>query len=58
MGTSTFLHQRAARLRRLKLLGGEIAPRHRVDGEYLERILDDKQNPAREYLLWHNEFVG
>jgi hypothetical protein len=29
-----------------------------VDSGYLEKVLDNKQNPAREYLLWHNGFVG
>ncbi len=46
------------RPRSLKLMDGEIAPRYRVDSGYLEKVLDDKQNPAREYLLWHNGFIG
>ena len=46
------------RPRSLKLVDGEIAPRYRVDSGYLEKVLDDKQNPAREYLLWHNGFFG
>jgi hypothetical protein len=37
---------------------GEVAPRYRVDSGYLEKVLDDRQNPAREYLLWHNGFFG
>ena len=44
--------------RSLKLVDGEIAPRYRVDSGYLEKVLDDKQNAAREYLLWHNGFFG
>ncbi len=46
------------RPRSLKLVEGEIAPRYRVDSGYLEKVLDNRQNPAREYLLWHNGFVG
>ena len=29
-----------------------------MDNGYLEKVLDDKQNAAREYLLWHNGFFG
>jgi hypothetical protein len=46
------------RPRSLKLVDGEIAPRYRIDSGYLEKVLNDKQNSAREYLLWHNGFVG
>jgi hypothetical protein len=46
------------RPRSLTLVDGEVAPRYRVDSGYLEKVLDNKQNPAREYLLWHNGFVG
>jgi hypothetical protein len=46
------------RPRCLRLVDGEIAPRYRVDSGYLEKVLDDMQNPAREYLLWHNGFFG
>lgn len=44
--------------RSLKLVDGEIAPRYRVDSGHLEKVLDNKQNAAREYLLWHNGFIG
>jgi hypothetical protein len=46
------------RPRSLTLVDGEVAPRYRVSGGYLEKVLGKKQNPAREYLLWHNGFFG
>lgn len=46
------------RPRALSLKDGEIAPRYRVDNGYLEKVLANRDNPAREYLLWHNGFVG
>lgn len=44
--------------RSLKLVDGQIAPRYRIDSGYLEKVLDNRQNPAREHLLWHNGFLG
>jgi hypothetical protein len=44
--------------RTLKLVDGQVAPRYRIDGGYLEKVVDDRANPSREYLLWHNGFVG
>jgi hypothetical protein len=44
--------------RSMKLVDGQIAPRYRVDNGYLEKVLDNTTAPAREYLLWHNAFVG
>lgn len=44
--------------RGLKLVDGEIAPRYRIDSGYLEKVLDNDQDPAREYLVWHNAFWG
>lgn len=42
----------------LKLQQGVIPPKFRLEGGYLEAILDDFQNPARQPLLWQNAFFG
>jgi len=44
--------------RTLKLVDGQVAPRYRIDSGYLEKVVDDRAHPSREYLLWHNGFVG
>ena len=44
--------------RNLRLVDGEVAPRYRLKEGYLEKVLDARQNPAREHLLWHNGFLG
>ena len=44
--------------RSLKLVEGEIAPRYRINSGHLEEVLDNKQNPAREFLVWRNAFIG
>jgi hypothetical protein len=44
--------------RTLKLVGGQVPPRYRIDGGYLEKVADHRANPAREHLLWHNGFMG
>ena len=46
------------RPRRLKLVDGEIAPRYRVDGAYLEKVLDDKHNPAARYYCGITDSSG
>src|ERR1700756_2800915 len=37
---------------------GIAPPKFRIEGGYLEAILDNTQNPAREPLLWRNAFFG
>jgi hypothetical protein len=37
---------------------GVTPPRVRIPGGYLEQVIDDKQNLAREPLLWQNGFFG
>lgn len=44
--------------RQLKLVQGVIAPKYNISGGYLEDILNDEANPAREPLLWRNFFFG
>ena len=46
--------------RRQKLIEGRTAPRVRLLGGHLERILDSKKQPnaARAALLWQNGFFG
>jgi hypothetical protein len=44
--------------RTLKLVEGQVAPRYRIDSGYLEKVVDERANPCRQYLLWHNGFVG
>ena len=42
----------------LELRNGQRAPCVRLEGGFLEGILDDKTHPAREALLWQNGFFG
>jgi hypothetical protein len=44
--------------RQEQLRNGVVAPRVRIPGGYLEKILDDSKNQAREPLLWQNGFFG
>jgi HEPN domain-containing protein len=37
---------------------GFVPPRVRIPNGYLEQVIDDKQNLAREPLLWQNAFFG
>jgi HEPN domain-containing protein len=41
-----------------QLQAGAAAPLVRIPGGYLEKILDDRKNSAREPLLWQNRFLG
>ena len=40
------------------LVDGQWAPRVRIAGGHLEKILTNRENPAREHLLWHNGYFG
>jgi HEPN domain-containing protein len=44
--------------RKIKLQGGITAPKIRIPGGYLEEVMGDIKNPAREPLLWSNAFFG
>jgi hypothetical protein len=44
--------------RRLKLQQGIAPSKFRIEGGYLEAILDNPRSPAREPLLWSNAFFG
>jgi hypothetical protein len=44
--------------RQKKIRNGIAAPLVRIPGGWLERIIDDVNNPAREPLLWQNGFFG
>ena len=41
-----------------ELLEGQWAPRVRIVGGHLEKILNKRADPAREPLLWHNAYFG
>lgn len=41
-----------------RLIEGKWAPRVKIVGGHLERILAKRDNPAREALLWHNGYFG
>ncbi len=41
-----------------RLVDGKWAPRVRIIGGHLEKILQNRENPAREPLLWHNGYFG
>jgi hypothetical protein len=41
-----------------ELVEGQWAPRVRIVGGHLEKILKKRENPAREPLLWHNGYFG
>jgi hypothetical protein len=43
---------------RIRLREGVPAPKVRLPGGFLETIIDDVKNPAREPLLWQNGFFG
>lgn len=49
---------RSEGVRKLVIRSGETPPRARIPGGYLESILDDPKNPAREPLVWRNPFFG
>jgi hypothetical protein len=44
--------------RQEKLTDGVVAPKIRLSGGYLEKIIDKEKHPARESLLWQNGFFG
>jgi HEPN domain-containing protein len=44
--------------KQIKLRQGVPPPKVRIDGGYLEGVIDDIKNPAREPLLWQNAFFG
>lgn len=44
--------------RKENLREGFSAPRVRIEGGYLEKVIDNAENPAREPLLWQNAFFG
>jgi hypothetical protein len=44
--------------RQVILRKGVTPPKVRIAGGYLEHIVDDLKNPAREPLLWRNAFFG
>jgi HEPN domain-containing protein len=46
------------RPRQLKLAPGVIPQKYNISGGYLEAILNDEMNSAREPLLWRNFFFG
>ena len=43
---------------KLTLRHGVIPPKFRLESGYLEAIIDNIDNPAREPLLWQNAFCG
>jgi hypothetical protein len=45
-------------LRKLSLRRGETPPKARISGGYLENVIDDPTEPARDALLWRNAFFG
>ncbi len=44
--------------RLVKLCEGVAPPKYRIPGGYLEQVMDDAANPAREPLCWNNAFFG
>ncbi len=44
--------------RQIKLRNGVTPPKVRIPGGYLESVINDVGNPAREPLLWWNAFFG
>lgn len=40
------------------LVEGKSAPRVYVVAGYLEKVIENRQNPARQPLLWHNGYFG
>lgn len=57
MGIATLLYVRSAP-RKLKLSMGVTTPKYRIADGYLENVIDDGKDPAREPLLWRNFFFG
>lgn len=45
-------------IKELALRHGVLAPSVRIAGGHLEKIIDDRNNPARKPLLWRNGFFG
>jgi hypothetical protein len=45
-------------LRKLVIRRGETPPKARISGGFLEEVIDEPGNPAREPLLWRNAFFG
>ena len=41
-----------------ELIEGQWAPRVRIVGGHLEKLLKKREDPAREPLLWHNGYLG
>jgi hypothetical protein len=44
--------------RKLVLQNGVIPPKFRIPGGFLENVIDDPANAARQPLLWRNAFFG
>ncbi|MBZ5493398.1 MAG: hypothetical protein LAO76_20975 [Acidobacteriia bacterium] len=44
--------------RQIVITDGQPVPKVRLVGGFLEQIIDDNENPAREPLLWQNAFFG
>jgi len=44
--------------RQLKLIEGVPAPKIELPGGYLESIINESMDPAREPLIWQNAFFG
>jgi hypothetical protein len=44
--------------RKLVIRRGETPPKVHLSGGYLEKVIDDAADPAREPLLWRNAFFG
>ena len=44
--------------RQIKLVNGSPAPLVKLVGGHLEKISDDRRDPARKPLLWQNSFFG
>ena len=44
--------------RQAALRDGHLAPKVRLPGGQLEKIMDNEKHPARQALLWQNAFFG
>lgn len=42
----------------IRLIEGRWAPRIRIAGGYLEKVVANRKSPARQPLLWHNGYFG
>ena len=49
---------RSEDFRTLAIRPDETPPKARIAGGYLESVMDEPANPAREPLLWRNAFFG